>query len=373
MQLECSASKISRMETGSRRANPRDVRDLCAIYGLTDRAQVDDLMDLARLAREPGWWSQYDAVLSPYIGLEQEAVAITAFSMHAVPALLQTSDYARVTIRGIERKMDPAVLDQLVEARLRRQELLDRDRPPRYRALLDEAVLHREVGDPAVMGAQLGAIVTCAAEDQVTVQVIPFNVGAHASIDSNFVLLEFDESSPQGPVVFVEGLTTNSYLEKRAEIDRYREALEYLRDAALSPRDSISLITEIGNRYAQLPWPSSRLGRQQAQLGEPADGFGPGTAAELEQAALDVHLDRARADEQGLADLPAGVALGDEQQDLQLAHGQAACRARPAWSSPRRPRRRPGSAVAGLPARRPARGEARRTRHRVPPAPGPCP
>jgi hypothetical protein len=106
------------------------------------------------------------------------------------------------------------------------------------------------------MSAQLGTIITCAAEDKVTVQVIPFNAGAHASIDSNFVLLEFDESSPQGPVVFVEGLFTNSYLEKRAEIDRYREALEYLRDAALSPRDSISLITEIGIRYARLPRPS---------------------------------------------------------------------------------------------------------------------
>ena len=251
-ELECSASKISRMETGSRRANPRDVRDLCAIYGLTDQAQVDDLMDLARLAREPGWWSQYDDVLSPYIGLEQEAVVISAFSMYHVPALLQTGDYARVTIRGIERRMDPAVLDQRLEARLRRQELLDRDRPPRYRALLDEAVLHREVGGPAVMHAQLDKIVKCAAEDKVTVQVIPFNVGAHASTDSNFVLLEFDESSLQRPVVFVEGLCNNSYQERKAEIDRYREALEYLRDAALSPRDSISLITEIGSRHAQL-------------------------------------------------------------------------------------------------------------------------
>jgi transcriptional regulator with XRE-family HTH domain len=251
-QLECSASKISRMETGARRANPRDVRDLCAIYGLSDHAQVDDLMDLARLAREPGWWSQYDAILSPYVGLEQEAVAITAFSMYYVPALLQTSDYARVTVRGIERKMDPAVLDQRVEARLRRQELLDRERPPRYRTLFDEAVLHREVGGPAVMHAQLDKILKCAAEDKVTVQVIPFNVGAHASIDSNFVLLEFGEDSPQRPVVFVEGLFSNSYQEKKAEIDRYREALEYLRDAALSPRDSISLITEIGSRHARL-------------------------------------------------------------------------------------------------------------------------
>ncbi len=254
VQLECSASKISRMETGSRRANARDVRDLCAIYGVTDQAQVDELMDLARLAREPGWWSQYDEpVLSPYIGLEQEAVAISAYSMYYVPALLQTSDYARVTIRSIERRMDPAVLDQRVEARLRRQELLDHEKAPRYRALLDEAVLHRQVGGPAVMHAQIDKILKYAAEEKVTVQVIPFNVGAHASTDSNFVLLEFEENSPQRPVVFVEGLFHNRYQERRVEIDRYREALEYLRDAALSPRDSISLITGIGSQHTQLP------------------------------------------------------------------------------------------------------------------------
>jgi len=252
-RLECSASKISRMETGARRASPRDVRDLCAIYGLTDQAQVDQLMELARLAREPGWWSQYDEpVLSPYIGLEQEAVAISAFSMYFVPALLQTRDYARVTVRGIERKMDPAVLDQRVEARLRRQELLERETPPRYRALLDEAVLHRLAGGPSVMHAQLEKILKCAAEEKVTVQVIPFDVGAHASTDSNFVLLEFADSSPQRPVVFVEGLFSNRYQERQAEIDRYREALEYLRDAALSPRDSISLITEIGSRLTAI-------------------------------------------------------------------------------------------------------------------------
>jgi transcriptional regulator with XRE-family HTH domain len=246
-RMLCSATKVSRLETGSRRASLRDVRDLCAIYGVTE--QEPELADLARQAREPGWWSQYDEpVLSPYIGLEQEAVAISAYSMYFVPALLQTSNYARVTMRSIERKMDPAVLDQRVEARLRRQELLERRMPPRYRVLLDEAVLHRQVGGAAVMQAQLDKILKAAAEEKVTVQVIPFDVGAHASTDSNFVLLEFEDGSLQGPVVFVEGLFSNRYQERKAEIDRYREALEYLRDAALSPRDSISLIAEIGSR-----------------------------------------------------------------------------------------------------------------------------
>lgn len=243
-RMLCSATKVSRLETGTRKASLRDVRDLCAIYQVPELEP--ELAALARLAAEPGWWSQYDEpVLTPYIGLEQEAVAISAYSMYFVPALLQTSDYARVTMRAIERKMIPTVLDQRVEARLRRQELLDQQTPPRYRALLDEAVLRRQVGGPTVMRAQLAKIVKNVADEKATVQVIPFEVGAHASTDSNFVLMEFGDSSPQGPVVYVEGLFSNRYQERKVEIDRYREALEYLRDVALSPRESISLIAEL--------------------------------------------------------------------------------------------------------------------------------
>lgn len=248
-RLLCSATKVSRLETGSRRASLRDVRDLCGIYGVTEQAAAE-LMELASKAREPGWWTEYDEpILSPYIGLEQEAVAVTSFSSYCVPALLQTSDYARAVIRGIERKIDPGVLDQRVEARLRRHELLEKQSPPRYRALLDEAILHREIGGAAVMAAQLDRILKSAADERVTVQVIPFDAGAHASIDSNFVLLEFGEESQQRPVVFVEGLFTNRYQERPVEIARYREAAEYLRDAALSPRDSTSLINQIRSTH----------------------------------------------------------------------------------------------------------------------------
>ncbi len=249
-RLLCSATKISRLETGTRRASLRDVRDLCGIYGVTDQADADELMDLARQAREPGWWSKYDEpVLSPLLGLEQEAIAITSYSMYYVPALIQTSEYARAIIKGIERKIAPAALDQRVEARLRRQNLLEQETPPRFRALLDEAVLRRQVGGPAVMQVQLDKILKSATAEQVTVQVVPFDAGAHASTDSNFVFLEFGENSPQRAVVFVEGLFSNRYKERPIEIERYREALEYLRDAALSPRDSTSLITEIRSMH----------------------------------------------------------------------------------------------------------------------------
>jgi transcriptional regulator with XRE-family HTH domain len=250
-QMLCSATKISRLETGARRASLRDVRDLCRIYQVTEQAEIDQLMDLARQAHQAGWWTKYDAVLSPLLGLEQEAVAITSFSMYYVPALLQSADYARAIIKGIERKIEPDILDKRVQARLRRQRLLEKDIPPRYRVLIDEAVLHRQVGGPAVMQAQLDQLLAYIRNEKATVQLIPWDAGAHASTDSNFDFLEFGEDSRQTPVVYVESLLSNRYLERPAEIARYREAIEYLRDVALSVRDSTSLIHKIrGTRKA---------------------------------------------------------------------------------------------------------------------------
>ncbi len=249
-QLLCSATKISRIETGTRRASLRDVRDLCRIYGVTDEAAAAGLMDLARQAREPGWWTQYDDLrLSPYIGLEQDATAITSFSMYWIPALLQTENYARAIIRGIAPKIDPKIFEQRVEVRLRRQSLLEQENPPRLRVLLDEAVLHRQVGGPAVMRAQLDRILQHVRDGKATVQVIPFDAGAHGSAESNFTYLEFGDSSLPG-MVFVEGLASNLYQERPDELARYREALEYLRDLALSPRDSVNRIAEIRNTHA---------------------------------------------------------------------------------------------------------------------------
>jgi transcriptional regulator with XRE-family HTH domain len=255
-QLECSATKISRLETAGRRAIPRDVRDLCGMYGVTDQAEVNALMDLARQGRQPGWWDPYSdlgELVRPFIGLEQEAVAITSFSMYYVPGLLQTADYARALIRGIEQKMDSKILDERVEARIRRQQLLESQTRPRYRALLDEAVLRWLVGGPAVMMAQLDKILKDQADGKAVVQVIPFSIGAHAASDSNFDFLEFEESSLQGPVIHVEGLTSNSYQERPAEVKRYRESIDQLREAALNVRDSTALIARVRDALTDQP------------------------------------------------------------------------------------------------------------------------
>lgn len=248
-KLLCSPAKVSRMETAARRPWPRDVRDLCALYGV-DEADAAELMQLARQAQEQGWWTKYeDLNLSPYIGLEQEASSITCYCMYYVPALLQTEDYARAIIKAILPGIEPNVLEQRVEARLRRQQLLERENPPRYRVLLDEAVLHREVGSAALMAAQLARIVELVHVGKATVQVIPFDVGAYPASDCAFVLLEFAEPVLP-PVVYVEGLTTSQYHERPADLAQYREAVEYQRDFALSPRDSVQLLEDMRKTYA---------------------------------------------------------------------------------------------------------------------------
>ena len=248
-KLLCSPTKISRAETGARRPTLRDVRDLCGLYNVGPEESAQ-LMNLAREAREPGWWTQYDDLKIPQlIGLEQEATAITCFGMFLVPALLQTEDYAAAIIKGIAPRIDTDILRQRVEARMRRQQLLQQPKPPRYRALLDEAALHRQVGGTAIMDAQLNKILQLTQEEKVTVQVIPYSLGAYAAVDSNFTFLEFGESPLPG-IVFVEGLESQLYLQRPTELARYAESLEDLRDAALTPRDSAKFIAEIRNQQA---------------------------------------------------------------------------------------------------------------------------
>jgi transcriptional regulator with XRE-family HTH domain len=249
-KLLCSATKISRLETGARRPSLRDVRDLCALYEVNESTSAE-FMSLARGAREQGWWTQYeDLNLDPLIGLEQEAATITCYSMNYIPGLLQTEDYAREIITTIAPKMNPHTVEQRVEARLRRQQLLQRNDRPRYHVLLDESVLRRGVGGPALMVAQLDKVLEAVRHDKVTVQVIPFASGAYLAADGYFVLLEFDAGSGLWPVVFIEGLSGNQYLERKADIARYRETIDYLRARAFEPPASAGLIIKAREIYS---------------------------------------------------------------------------------------------------------------------------
>lgn len=243
-KLLCSATKISRLETSARRPSLRDVRDLCTLYGVNESVSAE-LMSLARGAREQGWWTKYeDLNLDPYLGLEQDATAITSYTTYYLPALLQTEEYTRAVIKAIAPKMDPDIFEQRVAVRMRRQQVLEDKIRPTYRVLLDEAVLRRHIGGPMVMASQIDKILEAERYGKATIQIIPFDVGVNAAQDSNFVLLEF-EGKPVSPIVFVEGLTANQYLEREADIARYREAIGHLGGSALSPLDSINFVRKM--------------------------------------------------------------------------------------------------------------------------------
>jgi transcriptional regulator with XRE-family HTH domain len=250
-KLLCSATKISRLETGARRPSLRDVRDLCELYEV-DEPTSAELMSLAREARAAGWWTQYnDLNLDPLIGLEEAATGITCYAMNYIPGLLQTKEYAQGIIETIAPKMDPQIVAQRVEARMRRQQVLERDSPPRYQVLLDESVLRRGVGGPATMAAQIDKVLAAVTRGKVIVQIIPFDAGAYVAADGYFVLLEFAEGSDLWPVVFIEGLAGNQYLDRKVDIARFRETIDYLRARALSSADSVKLMTKVRNILRQ--------------------------------------------------------------------------------------------------------------------------
>lgn len=248
-KLLCSAAKISRMETGARRPALRDVRDLCALYNV-DESVAAEFMKLTREAREQGWWTQYeDLNLSPYVGLEQDASSITAYCMYYLHGLVQTEEYARAIIKAIAPKIDPAILNQRVEARLRRQELLEQASPPNYRLLLDESVLRRPVGGLALMATQIAKLLELSAAGRVRIQLLPFASGPYSVGDMNFTLMEFN-GPVLPPVVYVEGLVGSQYYERLADVARYQESIENVRDFALSPRESEQRLLEMQKAYA---------------------------------------------------------------------------------------------------------------------------
>ena len=243
-RLGCSASKISRIETGHTSATPRDVRDMLSIYGIVGE-QSDELVQIAREARQKGWWHPYSTVLTgSYVGLEAAASSLRAYEPQVVPGLLQTEDYAKAMIRAARPDITAKEVEQRVRVRLGRQSLLSQDDPIDLWAVLDEAVLSRPVGGDAVMRAQLEALVEVAELPNVTIQVLPFEAGAHAGMDGTFSILDFPE--PGDPeVVYAENATGGLFLEKPEDLQKYIFIFDYIRAAAIRPEESVALIASL--------------------------------------------------------------------------------------------------------------------------------
>lgn len=246
--LDCTKGKISRIENGRVAVRLPDLTAMLLAYGVTDTELRSRLGALARKAnhrRRQGWWNQYGSVLADtyrdYIALEAMAGTIRTFQAQLVPGLLQTPEYTRAVTVASRQWQTADEIEKFVQVRLARQERLTNDSPLRLWAVLSEAVLLQQVGGAEVMKAQLEWLLIASEKPNVTIQVLPFSRGAHASMFGPYVVLGFPEEAALD-VVLADNPTGSMWLEREAEVARYQELFDAARTSALSPVESRTVI-----------------------------------------------------------------------------------------------------------------------------------
>jgi transcriptional regulator with XRE-family HTH domain len=245
-EIRASRSKISRLENGRVGLKSRDMTDLLTLYGVTDEGLRSKFLALVSQSNTPDWWTTYSDILpdwfETYLSLEAVASTIRSFEVQFVHGLFQTEDYARAVLG--RRTAPTEEIERRVALRLKRQDLLSRPNPPRIWSVIDEGVLRRPVGGPAVMRAQFQHLIEVAGLPQVTLQVVPFASGGHAGESGSFAVLRFEERDLPD-VVYLEQLTGAIYLDQRADVERYLEVVNELSTDALTPDESTRFIHQL--------------------------------------------------------------------------------------------------------------------------------
>lgn len=242
-----NVATLYRIERARVRPQTRTLRTLLDLYG-ADEQQQADLVALLRDARQRGWLHAYQSELpeqyTTYIGFEGEARSVWNYESLFVPGLLQTEDYARAVIRAGLPSASRDDIEPRVEVRMQRQDVLRNDNPLELWGIVDEAALLRQVGGRAVMHAQLSHLLEASELPNITLQVIPFSVGAHAGMPGSFVFMQFTEASIPD-VIYLDSMAGDLFLEAEADVRRYRLAFEHLRAVAVSPDASRALVTAL--------------------------------------------------------------------------------------------------------------------------------
>jgi transcriptional regulator with XRE-family HTH domain len=248
-------SKLSRIENRQVGISTADLRKLFVAYKVADSALRDQLADMARRATERGWWQSFSSDVVPsalanLIGLETEARTIRSYEPELVPGLLQTEAYARAIMRAWQPSWTASDIDRRVEIRLGRQDVLRQAGvSPQVNCVINEAVLRRSVGGNEVMHEQVEVLAKERDPANVTVQVLPFNSGAHPAMAGPFQVLTFYDPGDLG-VVHLESAMTANALERPEELRRYDEIWGALQARALSPEDSRVMMRSYALRYA---------------------------------------------------------------------------------------------------------------------------
>jgi transcriptional regulator with XRE-family HTH domain len=248
-RIGCHKTKISRIENARLGISLGELRDLLTFYGVDDVAYTEELVSLARRGGERGWTRHLGATLPSYadhIDYEQTANYIRSFQPLLIAGLLQTPDYARTLYRANPEMFSSEQLDEYVNTRMQRQEVLTKDDAPRLVIIEGEAALRNEVGGRQVMVAQLDRLLEATDRPNIDIQVLPFNGGAHVGLTGGFVLFGFPTPA-FSDVVCIEHITGTHHMETTDEIRSYTLAFDSLRSLALSPAASLDLIRRVKN------------------------------------------------------------------------------------------------------------------------------
>ncbi|ANP56586.1 transcriptional regulator with XRE-family HTH domain [Streptomyces griseochromogenes] len=245
-----SHSTIRRMEAAKvARLRLADAEKLLQVYGVSDRQEIDTFLQSVREANKRGWWHTYRDVMpdwfAAYLSLEQAALQIRAYENQFVHGLLQTEDYARALLSAGNPHAPAEATERRVALRMRRQELLARDGPPRLWVIMDETVLRWPVGGPEVMRAQVGHLIELNRLPHVTVQLMPFANGPHPALRAGaFHLFRF-RARELPDIAYLNGLVGAVYLDKGDDVVVYREALDRLGAQAAPARKTETLLAAI--------------------------------------------------------------------------------------------------------------------------------
>ncbi|MFI5493571.1 DUF5753 domain-containing protein [Actinoplanes sp. NPDC051859] len=238
-RLGISRAKLFKLEGGRNSAKPQDVTVLCHYYG-ADEQETQALTTLALASQSDSWWDVFGVEAVPewfslYLDVEPAATHIRTYEAELIPGLLQTADYAAEVYRARNPEADPTEVDRSVALRMERQAILTRDQPaaPQLHVVLNEAVILRQVGGASVMANQVERLRKAATRPNVTIQVLPFAAGAHAAMETAFVILDFADPEDDPPLVYVDSPSSAAYLQKQVDLDRYATIFDHVQHQAL--------------------------------------------------------------------------------------------------------------------------------------------
>ncbi|MGW0894762.1 helix-turn-helix domain-containing protein [Saccharopolyspora sp. NPDC002578] len=240
-ELDMSKSALSRKETGETAATVHEARSMMDLYDSYD----PDVLDLARAAKQKGWWRAYGVEDRGYVDLETEASWVRELSLMYIPGLLQTEDYMRAIfaadrLRRSQRELD----DQVAVRSIRQQQLFDSEQPLRLTAVVDEVALRRPMVEPNVMRSQLTHVLEVISLDTIDLRVLAASAGPHIGLDGAFTLLEFPDPADD-EMLYIAHPAGSIHVEKNSEVRRARLVFEQLRADALTAGATVELIGRI--------------------------------------------------------------------------------------------------------------------------------